>query len=288
MKSRKIINLTIALMAAITFYSCDEEEFYYDNTPPAPPENVSVFVGDELVEIQWDENRENDVAGYNVYFNFDYWGEYTMIGSTENTHYVDYEVINGDIYYYAVAAYDYNGNESELSYDQIYGVPRPQGLNQSIFDFNRFPETSGYDFSEYLVVPFNEVTDDYSADFFFENYSGIFYLNVWDDSEIQDMGYTEDIYEIPYAPITGWEPIVEGENVKYTEAEIGHTYVILTWDNHYAKLRIKEITSERLIFDWAYQLVEGERQLKRNDAPKKRNTIPSKVIKNKFDSEVTN
>ena len=32
----------------------------------------------------------------------------------------------------AVAAYDFNGNESELSYDVIYSTPRPEGFNQPI------------------------------------------------------------------------------------------------------------------------------------------------------------
>lgn len=264
----------------LTFAACNNnDEYFYDNTPPSPPRNIYVFVGDQSVEISWDDNRESDIAGYNIYYSFDYWGEYTLIGSTESTYYVDYDVNNGELYYYAVAAYDYNGNESELSYDEIYGVPRPQGMNQSVLDYIKFPNSAGYDFSEYLVGSYNEVTDDFSADFFFENYEGTFYLNVWDDSEIQDMGNTQDIYDIPYAPISGWVPLVDGENVKYTQAAVGHTYVILTWDNHYAKLRVASITSERIIFDWAYQMLEGERQLKRAPAPEKRNHVPQKVIK---------
>ncbi|MCK7520206.1 MAG: hypothetical protein MZV64_22195 [Ignavibacteriales bacterium] len=47
------------------------------------------------------------------------------------------EAVNGDKYYYAVAAYDYNGNESELSYDVIYSTARPEGFNQAIFDYQK-------------------------------------------------------------------------------------------------------------------------------------------------------
>ena len=83
---------------------------------------------------------------------------------------------------------------------------------------------------------------------YFENYEGTFYLNVWEDTEIQSMGSTESIYDIPYAPISGWQPINPGDNVKYVVAKVGYTYVILTWDNHFAKIRVKSITSERLIF----------------------------------------
>jgi hypothetical protein len=61
---------------------------------------------------------------------------------------------------------------------------------------------------------------------------------------------------------------------------IGHTYVIWTWDNHYAKVRIKAISNERLVFDWAYQLLEGEQQLKTNRNSSERQKLPNKVEKN--------
>jgi len=279
MKKHMILRYLFVAALIITFAACDDDNYSYDNIAPDPPRNVSVYPGDLMVEIEWDKNRESDIAGYNVYYSYTYWGEYTLIGSTENNYYVDYDVDNGDLYYYAVAAYDYNGNESELSYDEVYGVPRPEGMNQSILDYLRFPNSSGYDFSEFAVGPYNEITNDYSVDFFFENYNGTYYLNVWDDGEIQDMGATQNIYDITYAPISGWVPLVEGENVKYTEAKVGHTYVILTWDNHFAKVRISSITTERIFFDWAYQLLEGERQLKRKEITEKRNSIPGKVIK---------
>lgn len=224
MKKQMILRFLFIAALIVTFAACD------DNVAPDPPRNVSVYPGDLSVEIEWDENRESDVAGYNVYYSYTYWGEYTLIGSTENNYYADYDVNNGDLYYYGVAAYDYNGNESELSYDEVYGVPRPEGMNQSILDYLRFPNSSGYDFSEFEVGSYNEITDDYSADFFFENYNGTYYLNVWDDGEIQDMGHTQNIYDITNAPISGWVPLIEGENVKYTEAKVGHTYVIYTWD----------------------------------------------------------
>ena len=93
--------------------------------------------------------------------------------------------------------------------------------------------------------------DSLDVDFFFENYQGTFYLDVWDDTDIQDMGPTNDIYDIPFAPTSGWS------TTKDAIATVGHTYVIWTWDNHFAKIRISNITNDRVVFDWAYQLVEG-------------------------------
>ena len=250
---KKLILSTVFIAAAFILSSCDVNDSYYnDYTPPAPPSGIQVLNGDNRVDISWIANRESDVAGYNVYFNYTYQGTYERIGSTSGTYFVDLDAVNGNKYYYAVAAYDYNGNESELSYDVIYSTPRPEGFNQSIFDYIRFPNNSGYTFTSYSVVPY----DDQEADFFFELYQGTGYLRVWDDTDIQDMGPTNDIYDIAYAPINGWS------TVKEEIAIVGHTYVIWTWDNHFAKIRVKSITGDRVVFDWAFQLVEGEPQLK--------------------------
>jgi len=246
----------LVLIFAAFFAACDindpHRDYYSDYTPPAEPTGLVVINGDNRVDLYWHENREPDLAGYNIYFSYEYDGRYELIGSTKSNYFIDRDVSNAETYFYAVTAYDYNGNESELSIDYVYATPRPEGFNQAIFDYLRFPNNSGYSFSEFSVVPY----DDLYADFFFENYNGEFYLNVWDDSDIRDMGLTHDIYDIPFAPNSGWTPD------KYVRAKIGHTYVIWTWDNHYAKIRVKNITNDRIVFDWAYQLVEGEPQLK--------------------------
>ena len=281
MKNEKLVYRMLLLLGVIFLFTYCDANFIegYDNHPPDAPKNVETFAGDGLVEIQWKNNNERDVAGYNVYYSDSYWGEYELIGNTENNYYVDYDARNGDLYYYGVAAYDYDGNEGELSYDKVYGVARPEGMNQAIFDYLKFPDNAGYDFDKYLIVPFDVNTDDESADFFFENSEGTYFLNVWDDSDIQDMGFTESFLDITYAPIDGWVPLVEGENVKYTEVKIGHTYIVWTWNNHYAKVRVNAISNERIVFDWAYQLLEGEPMLKTNRNADKRKVLPKTVIK---------
>jgi len=81
------------------------------------------------------------------------------------------------------------------------------------------------------------------------------------------MGLTSDIYDIEFAPTTGWSP------TKDAIAIVGHTYVIWTWDNHFAKIRISSITSDRMVFDWAYQLQEGNIQLKTSGTLEERNPL---------------
>lgn len=224
----------------------------FDTTPPAPPSGIQVINGDNRVDLSWLNNRENDLAGYNIYFCTSYYGKYQLIGSSTTNSYFDEGASNGILNYYAVTAYDVNGNESDLSKDIVYATPRPEGFNQTIFDYRKFPGLAGYSFSTYSVLAY----DSSLTDVFFENYNGIFYLDVYKDSDILDAGPTNDIYDIPFAPTTGWS------STKDVTVIVGHTYVIWTWDNHYAKIRVKNITNERMVFDWAYQLVPGNTQLK--------------------------
>lgn len=270
-----MLSLVVSGVAFFLLTACNNVTDHYDTTAPLPPTNIKTITGDNRVDIYWDPSPDRDVAGYNVYYSYSYNGKYILIGNTTNTYFVDNGAQNGTTYYYAVTAYDYNGNESELSYDVVYDTPRPEGFNQAIFDYLQYPDIAGYDFSNYQVVPY----DGNDADFFFENYNGIYYLDVWDDTDIQDMGQTQDIYDISYAPTSGWVPLNEGENIKYVEAKLNHTYVVWTWDNHYAKVRIKEITPQRVVFDWAYQLVEGNKELKRAETPSVRKDVPKEVLR---------
>lgn len=225
---------------------------YRDNIPPSPPGNIYSITGDNWVELNWQHNSEQDLDGYNVYRSFSYFGRYELIGFTRRNYFIDYTARNGNTYYYAITAIDYSGNESELSTDVIYDTPRPEGSDQVIFDFRQFPDNSGYDFSSYSVVPY----DDENCDMFFDNDNGKYYMVVYNDTDIQDMGLTIDIYDIDKAPVSGWSP------TKDVRLYVGHTYVVWTWDNHYAKFRVKYLSNERVVFDWAYQLVEGNRELK--------------------------
>lgn len=255
MKRNLILSAMIAGMIFFTGCRISPNWFsdpYYDTTPPSIPTGLYIENGDREVYLEWRLVYDKDVAGYNVYRSFSYNGVYKMIGSTKGNTYFDRSVDNGKTYYYAVTSFDFNGNESELSLDAIYITPRPEGFNTAVFDYKKFPERAGYDFSGYRIVSFN--SND--ADFFFENEDGNYWLNVWDDTDIQNMGATGSLYDIPFAPSSGWA------TSKSVKAIPGNTYVIWTWDNHFAKVRVKSITPDRIVFDWSYQTVEGNVDLK--------------------------
>jgi len=54
--------------------------------------------------------------------------------------------------------------------------------------------------STYTIVPYN----DTNVDFYYEIYNGTSYYDLSNGSFIKDMGATNDIYDIDYAPSTGW------------------------------------------------------------------------------------
>jgi len=243
---------TILLFSAgLVLAACNV--YTVDTTPPAIPAAIRTISLDNSVQIEWAPNRETDLAGYRVWVSDRYDGRYTMIGTTKDPLFVDEDAQNGLTYYYGVTAYDLEGNESDMSHDVAYDTPRPEGFGVRMYDYHVFPSTAGYDFSTYSIGQY----DDDFTDFFFENYNGRFYLNVWSDTDIQDMGYSNSLDEISVAPESGWSPS------RYTEAIEGHTYVIWTWDDHYAKVLVKSITSNSVVFDWAYQTATGNPELKR-------------------------
>jgi hypothetical protein len=69
----------------------------------------------------------------------------------------------------------------------------------------------------------------------------------WND--IQDFGYTDHMDEINFAPLDGWSLDPYG-----VEMILGHTYILWTWDDHFAKIRVSAVGAESVVLEWAYQL----------------------------------
>lgn len=255
--------LSSTLFALLLVAGC-EELHEIDTVPPAAPRGIRTVSLDNAVEIQWLENTEPDVAGYKIWVSDQFDGRYELLATTNDTRFLDVGARNGVTSYYALSAYDFERNESELSTDVAYDTPRPEGYNVLLAEYRFDPTRGGYDFSTYSVGYYN---DDYT-DLFFEYSSGRAWLLVWDDTDVQDMGYTGSIDEISSAPVNGWAPS------KSAEAIPGHTYVVWTWDDHYAKVRVREVTSSRVVFDWAYQTALGNTELRQHKpVPRRRGPL---------------
>jgi hypothetical protein len=223
-----------------------------DSQPPAVPRGLRSITGDEEILLTWYENTEPDFAGYRIYRCLTPAGYYEEIGETDLDYFLDYGVINGQTYFYAISAFDTHGNESDLSYEVIYDTPRPEGYNEKIFDYNEYPECAGWNFSEYSYIPY----DDPACDFYYGYDATGHYLYIGRSGGLlQDFGYTESLNDITYAPEQGWS------STGTAEAILGHTYVFWTWDNHFAKIRITSLSSNFIVFDWAYQIDPGNPEL---------------------------
>jgi len=233
------------------------EHMGVDTIPPSAPEGVSTRPGDNYLEVFWNRNPESDIAGYHVFVSPTLDGRFDMIGTVATPYFLDSGARNGLGYYYAVTAFDFSGNESVLNRDIVFGVPRPEGYGIILRDVWLVPESSGFDFSTAQVVPF----DDLYADMYFENFQDVLYMVVRsDDTDIQDAGYTVSLLDINIAPESGWSPTHDVQLVE------GHTYIVWTWDNHYAKFRVTGLSSGQVVIDWAYQLQEANPILKQNAA----------------------
>ncbi len=94
-------------------------------TPPAAPTGLVATAGDGIVWLDWDDNNEADLDGYDVYRSTTSGGPYggPLNGSLlSSSHYTDNDVNNGTTYYYVVTATDASLNESDDS-DEVSASP---------------------------------------------------------------------------------------------------------------------------------------------------------------------
>jgi hypothetical protein len=226
-----------------------------DVTPPAAPRGVYSVTGSGQVTIHWLANTEGDVAGYRVYEGDCASGAscpYDRVGATTGTSFTVTGLANGVTKYFAVAAYDRAGNESDLSYEDLFDTPRPEGFGEVLAAAQDKPLLAGWDFSAALV----RAWDDARTDMYFSATS-LNEMLVPDPSTtgIQDMGYASTLDAVDFAPATGWSPTGGVELI------VGHNYVVKTADGHYAKLRVTGLGAS-VTFDWAYQTAAGNRELR--------------------------
>lgn len=251
-----ILTLALGMGAVFILGGCGDEVYIVrpDHAPPSVPKGIYSITGDEAVYLFWEANDERDFKEYRVYRcedGDDYW---ERIATTRENEYVDWPLKNGFTYLYAVTARDRDGNESDFS-DIAFDTPRPEGSGEIIHDYHRYPNVSGYDFSKYEVTHCDDEDTDIYLDY--DDYYGVYFLCARDEAtDIQDFGYTDDLDDVSWSPGEGWS------KVGWVEVILGHTYIIWTRDNHFAKLRVTGfVFSYGIAFDWAYQVDPGNHEL---------------------------
>ena len=262
----KLIKYTFIALATLALVGCDEDDDHIVtpiNVVPATPQGVTSVTGDDAVYVYWNGIYELDVREYNVYRSLTEFDGYTVVGtvgaiSNPNLDLLIYEfrddgVSNGTTYFYAVTSVDRANQESDLSAEFVFDTPRPEGQTP-IFVNTVAPADAGFDLENGLRVVF----DSPAADVWIDSLDGIFYLNVGNGlTDIQDVGYTTSFDEISFAPDSGWS------NLGFVEIIRGHTYVVWTDDDHFAKMRAVSFNpiSGSITFEWAYQTDQSNLEL---------------------------
>jgi len=253
-----IRNLTrvLALSIALLALGChDKVTNVSTNPPPHTVDGVYSVTGDGRVTVYWRANQESDISYYKVYRNSAPTGTFTLIGSSSTTSFVDTGVTNGNTYYYAVSAVDLAGQESvDLSIENVFDTPRPEGFGVTLTNTFTTDATSGWDFSTQTRHP----ALDAQTDVYYGSQPGSFLVYVPDtlNTKIQDAGFVT-LRDVDFAPPSGWS--ADG----IVEAVVGHSYIVHTRDNHYAKFEVKSRDGSSMVMDWAYQIDPNNPELTR-------------------------
>lgn len=261
MKATLLSGLFVAGLA-IGLGGCDDDHDhsgFSDNEAPPIPAGVYSVTGDERATIYWSPLIGADVAGYNVYVSDAADGPYERIAhllGEATDHYIASGLDNGVTLYFAVDAFDFDGNASELSSENVHDTPRPSGFGLTLFAPEVDDNNAAVDWSNYasgnsaMSVPF----DDPDADFVIVRVDTILYMKGTIISgftnDIQDFGFTESLDEVDWAPEEGWSQTQEVELIG------GHSYVVWTWDDYFAKFRVAGISESSVILEWAYQATD--------------------------------
>jgi len=259
------------VLGALVFVGCDDDNCIFDPVP-ATPQGVFSITGDGTVYLYWYGPYEADIVEFIIWRSDEPVHNYREIGrraaeANPNLDLIIYEYVdegadvrNGKTYYYAVSTVDAAGQVSDLSAEEVFDTPRPEG-EVVLYDSVSAPSLSGWRFSSYSRV------GPSLADVIVDTVGGIFYLNASNENtDLQDMGYTETFDDIGWAPQNGWS-----EN-GWAEIIPGHTYVIWTDDLRFAKMRVESIHYDDgfVLFRWAYQTAPDNPELApRSDGPEK-------------------
>ena len=96
----------------------------FDTNPPAAPTGLFALGANRSVALDWNDNTDLDLAGYNVYRGTTP-GVYSKVNTSLVTAsaYSDTGLTNGTEYYYIVRAVDTPNNESRDS-NEAYAIPQ--------------------------------------------------------------------------------------------------------------------------------------------------------------------
>jgi hypothetical protein len=258
------------VLGVLLLAGCSEQTTAPAIHPPAAPRGLFSVTGNTQVTLVWLANTETDVVSYRIYEGpcggLDC--EYSRIasipapGSADYVEYVVTDLANGRTRFFAVAAVNRAGAESDLSYDDVFDTPRPAGTGLVLNNCRVPGPNVGYDFSAFARTDTTIAPTDIFFGHFVDSlgyaYRQIFVPDY--STDIQDAGFVSSLDRVDFAPESGWSP--SGT----VEAIVGHAYVVWTRDDHFAKFRVTAVGPNQVTLDWAYQVDPGNRELKAGPA----------------------
>jgi hypothetical protein len=250
--------LGLALALALLLPGCgDEDDDDFGNGDrPNPPQNLASFTGDAEVILAWDPpaGDDNDVNSFNVYAFIPERDDFEVIGITTSTAFLDNDVENGVTYRYRVTAVDGDGDESDFS-DETFDTPRPDAFNVLLSSVQADPARAGFDLTNATVVDASSP----GSTFRFEEIAGEFQIVPANGAEVQDIGFVDQLGDVNFAPESGYFP-------EARQAFVGDAYVFRIprgSERFFGVIRVSHIAPGVLVFDWAFQIDEGNRELLR-------------------------
>jgi len=118
-----------------------------DTTAPSAPTGLVAVGGTGSVDLSWNANAENDLAGYHVYRGTNPGGPYGRIDSqlVTTASFTDSSVTGGTTYEYVVTAVDTSGNESAASAEASATPDGGTSGSGTVILSEVFYDASGYD-----------------------------------------------------------------------------------------------------------------------------------------------
>jgi oligosaccharide reducing-end xylanase len=137
--------------------------------PPAAPASLTATAGYATVVLNWNDNSESDLAGYNVYRSTTSGSGYSKLNSLllSSSNYDDDSIPHDTTYYYVVTAVNTNSNESGYS-NEVFGGLYGDFTGNDIVEINDlsvflnfwlandYNKTAGVDLDEDHIVNFYE------------------------------------------------------------------------------------------------------------------------------------
>ncbi len=241
-------------------------------TPPPTPTATRVIALDGANYFTWGGNARtaSDFSHYRVYQ--DASGTSFLLGETDSEGFLDLLAANGTTYRYFVTSVDTDGHESTGSV-AASGTPRPDFTAEFMYDHFADPTRSGFRFQEdesTVAVGAGSAPDNH---FRFETDVNGWWLVPMAGSAVYDAGFTTALKcgvaadagctDVSVAPTSGFSAADMALSVE-------SSYVLRVVGNdgmtHYGVIRVTHLGFDQngdaiMIFDWAYQLQAGNRNL---------------------------